>query len=364
MDAEGALSSPLSAVDSSNNQQGERRSSGEVETEKWKGRGSPDSGAVIPSETAQVALPSAHPPAEHAGSNGGLPIPTSKTGRRHVRDTSNVGVEKEPSSDNLGDVLTSTQGNRAESDVDGGSRRSHGAKSEGETAKKDGDSEICGWLAQLGMSQYTANFVAHDVTMSNIEEVDKEALQMIGVSSWGHRCAILKGVARLKENTAAGSEEEAAGQSVRASVPGARKRGGERDRSTTAPTTGTVATQDSHDNLKNVYEQIENMKMHFEAQMEQLNRELMATKAELASVKSALASQQVASNANGGSGAVGGKKGNSGGNGDGDGKTGAATNRNGKQQQRRKDNSADTSGELSCSHAWQSRGGVTELISG
>lgn len=37
--------------------------------------------------------------------------------------------------------------------------------------------------------------------------------------------------------------------------------------------------------------QIENMKMHFEAQMEQLNRELLSTKAELNSVKGALAAQ-------------------------------------------------------------------------
>lgn len=88
--------------------------------------------------------------------------------------------------------------------------------------------------------------------------------------------------------------------------------------------------------------QIENMKMHFEAQMEQLNRELLSTKAELNSVKGALAAQQ-ASSANGGS--TGGKKHNSGGNSEGEGKNGAGVNRNGNKQQRRKDNGADGVGE-------------------
>ena len=64
---------------------------------------------------------------------------------------------------------------------------------------------------------------------------------------------------------------------------GARKRGGERDKSSAV---GCVAVSgpagsSSHGSLKDVYDQMENMKIHFESQMEQLNRELQTLKAGL-----------------------------------------------------------------------------------
>eukprot|EP00961_Rhodomonas_salina_P152733 2055625-Rhodomonas_salina.1 len=108
----------------------------------------------------------------------------------------------------------------ADNDAESTTRRSQSGKGEADTAKKDGDSghascfqsssqlalthahrrpeTICNWLAQLGLSQYATQFLAHHVTGSNLEELDKEALQLIGVQSWGHRCSILKSITRIK----------------------------------------------------------------------------------------------------------------------------------------------------------------------
>lgn len=47
------------------------------------------------------------------------------------------------------------------------------------------------------------------------------------------------------------------------------------------PGSGGVGAGSKHDDLKYVYEQIENIKMHFEAQIEQLYGELHATKDEV-----------------------------------------------------------------------------------
>jgi hypothetical protein len=152
---------------------------------------------------------------------------------------------------------------------------------------------VSSWLSQLGLACYHGVFAAHHVTADLLLELDTEALDKIGVASWGHRCVLLRAVAARRKDLAGDGayfpndqDDGAAGLGLRY----VRKRGGERDKS--AGMTGMSATTgvanvagpaglgsvNSHGSLKDVYDQLENMKIHFESQLEQLNRDLQALK--------------------------------------------------------------------------------------
>ena len=137
------------------------------------------------------------------------------------------------------------------------------------------DDTVVSWLAQTGLSCYQGLFAQHHVTSDLLLALDAEALEKIGVQSWGHRCVLLRAVAgRRKDLAADGScaaQSEAEDGGV-GGLRGARKRGGERDKS--AATAGAAAGS-----LHDVYLQIENLKLHFESQVEQLNSEMQALKA-------------------------------------------------------------------------------------
>jgi len=245
----------------------------------------------------------------------GSPAPgVSRAGRRHVRDTSSTDHQDfpEPVSRQDSDLKggPSREGRRRESKEATTRRRNPAWTENGGTSEDDsqprvrsersyadaidgGDSTfICTWLNQLGLSQYNPLFCAHHVNAGNLEDLDKEALQLIGVQSWGHRTLILKHIGRLKgansDLPSASTEEE------NHSRPAARKKG-ERDKSSAVAALPTTTSTEAHDNLKDVYDQMENIKMHFEAQLEQLNRELLAAKSELAAVKTVLATSQPSS---------------------------------------------------------------------
>ena len=145
---------------------------------------------------------------------------------------------------------------------------------------------------QLGLPCYKDLFAQHHVTADLLHELDHEALEKIGVQSWGHRCLLLRAVAARRkdfavEGGAMQSQEQDEG--VLGGLRGARKRGGERDK--TSSVGGVVvsgpAGANSHGGLKDVYDQMENMKIHFESQMEQLHRELQTLKAGMHSSSSA-----------------------------------------------------------------------------
>lgn len=107
------VSSPIPTEDGSSSNCGDRRSSGEVETgDRWKGRVSPEitlgndfSGSIRTASPANASQNASDATANGHGSSGGFAPPSSgsKSGRRHVRDMSANGVDKESYSDNLGD---------------------------------------------------------------------------------------------------------------------------------------------------------------------------------------------------------------------------------------------------------------------
>ena len=142
---------------------------------------------------------------------------------------------------------------------------------------------MASWLAQAGLSCYQGLFAQHHVTADLLLDLDMEALEKIGVQSWGHRCVLMRAVAARRKDSEGGMQSQEQDESAGAGVRGARKRGGERDKSAglgvAAAVSGPAATSNAHSNVKDVYDQMENMKIHFDSQMEQLNRELQTLKA-------------------------------------------------------------------------------------
>jgi hypothetical protein len=142
---------------------------------------------------------------------------------------------------------------------------------------------VTNWLAQVGLSCYQGVFVQHHVTADLLLDLDMEALEKIGVQSWGHRCMLMRAVAARRKDSDCGLQSQEHDEGAGGGVRGARKRGGERDKSAglgvAAAVWGPAATTNAHSNVKDVYDQMENMKIHFDSQMEQLNRELQKLKA-------------------------------------------------------------------------------------
>ena len=178
------------------------------------------------------------------------------------------------------------------------------------------------WLAQLGLPFYKDIFAQHHVTPDLLLELDHEALEKIGVQSWGHRCVLLRSVAARRKDFAldgGAMQSQEQDEGVLGGLRGARKRGGERDKSSSVG--GVVvsgpAGSSTHGSLKDVYDQMENMKIHFESQMEQLHRELQTLKAGMHSSSTAGSAQR-----GGGGGGKGGKGANGGGDGGESGKRG------------------------------------------
>mmetsp|Transcript_19935 Transcript_19935/g.66392 ORF Transcript_19935/g.66392 Transcript_19935/m.66392 type:complete len:354 (-) Transcript_19935:1813-2874(-) len=152
------------------------------------------------------------------------------------------------------------------------------------------DPSVCAWLTEMGLQQYIGLFASHHVSSDLLSELNMEALETIGVNSWGHRCLMLRSLSsrrKAAEEMPSIEEDSAARPGAGKQKPNAKERSGGFGLALTVA--GAQADGgNAHDNLKDVYEQMENMKMHFEAQMEQLNRELMAAKNELTSMKGVL----------------------------------------------------------------------------
>jgi len=170
---------------------------------------------------------------------------------------------------------------------------------------------VVSWLAQQGLMCYKQLFAQHHVTSDLLLELDNEALEKIGVHSWGHRCVLLRAVAVRRKDLAVDSgamQSQEQEEGAMGGLRGARKRGGERDKSSAV---GGVAVSgpagsSSHGSLKDVYDQMENMKIHFESQMEQLNRELQTLKAGLHSSSLAGSAQRGGAGGKGSKGVNGG----------------------------------------------------------
>jgi hypothetical protein len=127
--------------------------------------------------------------------------------------------------------------------------------------------------------QYTGRFAAHHVTAALLPLLDNAALQEIGVASWGHRTELLRALAQRHRDEGTDDEGGWAGGGRQ----GARARGGARDRSggdAARGASGEGKGGGGQEGLREVYGQMENLKMHFEAQMENLSRELLATRSQ------------------------------------------------------------------------------------
>ena len=58
-------------------------------------------------------------------------------------------------------------------------------------------SEVRKWLAAIDLAQYADAFVANDLDIDLLGQVDDQVLKDIGVSSAGHRLRIRNAIAKL-----------------------------------------------------------------------------------------------------------------------------------------------------------------------
>ena len=70
---------------------------------------------------------------------------------------------------------------------------------------------IRNWLEAIGLSQYADAFVANDIDMDLLGQVDDQTLKDIGVSSAGHRLRIRNAISKLSPRTALDPRENAPG---------------------------------------------------------------------------------------------------------------------------------------------------------
>mmetsp|Transcript_55140 Transcript_55140/g.135003 ORF Transcript_55140/g.135003 Transcript_55140/m.135003 type:complete len:456 (-) Transcript_55140:86-1453(-) len=154
-----------------------------------------------------------------------------------------------------------------------------GVKAAAFSPAEGADESVSAMLKRIGLPQYTSLLESNDVDDTNWHFLDQQALEALGIGSWGHRVAISRAATQRRQI----EEEEDVGFAVDGMFRGRKKGVGKGD------SRGPGDMGNKHEDLKYVYEQMENIKMHFEAQIEQLNRELHATKDELASFKRSVA---------------------------------------------------------------------------
>ena len=65
--------------------------------------------------------------------------------------------------------------------------------------------QVSKWLGGLGLGQYEANFVEHEVGMQILTEIGDADLREMGVSALGHRKTLLKAIELLRQNLSGAS---------------------------------------------------------------------------------------------------------------------------------------------------------------
>src|SRR3954465_4767043 len=74
------------------------------------------------------------------------------------------------------------------------------------------------WLAQIGLPQYSASFLANDIDAEVLSVLDESDLEKLGVTSLGHRKRLPGAIQALKEPARARSPVEE-GSLARARAP-------------------------------------------------------------------------------------------------------------------------------------------------
>src|SRR4029077_9230627 len=63
--------------------------------------------------------------------------------------------------------------------------------------------QIADWLEKLGMSEYAQRFAENDIDFTILTDLTDQDLEKIGIASLGNRRKILRGIAALKDRSAA-----------------------------------------------------------------------------------------------------------------------------------------------------------------
>ena len=167
------------------------------------------------STISQAELEAEHAPAT-LGSNSASPAQASVHGSgsvpkavRRLRDTSHTDRETVDAAPRLVGSATTPEApptsSRDRSSREGSKRRSGqdaASPDDSVTVEPLVDGEVSSWLARLGLAVYQPRFAAHHVSADLLHELDSEALEKIGVHSWGHRCVLLRSVAARRQDAA------------------------------------------------------------------------------------------------------------------------------------------------------------------
>lgn len=64
--------------------------------------------------------------------------------------------------------------------------------------------QLFDWLAELGLDEYKNNFIEHEIFLPVLPALDDDTLDVLGITSLGHRILLLEACAKLRERERAG----------------------------------------------------------------------------------------------------------------------------------------------------------------
>lgn len=64
--------------------------------------------------------------------------------------------------------------------------------------------QLFDWLAELGLDEYRTNFIEHEIFLPVLPALDDDTLDVLGITSLGHRILLLEACAKLRERERAG----------------------------------------------------------------------------------------------------------------------------------------------------------------